>query len=49
VVTAVDGKPVTTITSLTELLASAKPGQKVKVDFVRDGAKTSAEATLGEI
>ncbi|MFF4184007.1 S1C family serine protease [Streptomyces sp. NPDC001691] len=40
---------ITSITSLTEALASDKPGQKVQVTYTRDGAKKTAEVTLGEI
>lgn len=43
------GKPITTITSLSEALASAKPGSKVKVAYQREGAERSAEVTLGEM
>ncbi|MFI5802901.1 S1C family serine protease [Streptomyces sp. NPDC051561] len=44
-----DGKPVETINSLTEALASMKPGQQVKVEYQRDGAEKVAEVTLGEM
>ncbi|MFD3516972.1 S1C family serine protease [Streptomyces sp. NPDC058657] len=49
VIVTLGGKPVPTITALTEELASARPGQKVGVEFLRDGVKKSAEATLGEM
>ncbi|MFD7120549.1 S1C family serine protease [Streptomyces sp. NPDC059922] len=49
IITRIDGAPVTTITSLTEELASDKPGQKIKVTFTRDGATKTVEVTLGEM
>ncbi|GAA3489868.1 S1C family serine protease [Streptomyces cremeus] len=49
VLVGVAGKPVTTITSLSETLASLRPGAKVKVAFERDGAEKTAEVTLGEM
>ncbi|MFF8611417.1 S1C family serine protease [Streptomyces sp. NPDC015350] len=49
IVTGIDGTPVTTITSLSEALASDKPGQKVTVTYLRDGAEKTAEVELGEI
>ncbi|MFG3528004.1 S1C family serine protease [Streptomyces sp. NPDC047917] len=44
-----DDLPVTTITSLSEALASDRPGQKVTVTYLRDGAERTAKVTLGEI
>ncbi|MER6101086.1 trypsin-like peptidase domain-containing protein [Streptomyces sp. NPDC001832] len=41
--------PVTTITSLSEALASDKPGEKVTVTYLRNGAEATAKVTLGEI
>ncbi|GGY26022.1 trypsin-like peptidase domain-containing protein [Streptomyces xanthochromogenes] len=49
VITKVDDTEIATITSLTEALAADKPGQKVTVTYTRDGAKKTAEVTLGEI
>ncbi|MFJ4875719.1 S1C family serine protease [Streptomyces sp. NPDC088745] len=49
VLVGVAGKPVTTMTSLSEALASLRPGAKVKVAFERDGAEKTAEVTLGEM
>ncbi|MFF0743305.1 S1C family serine protease [Streptomyces sp. NPDC004111] len=49
VIVGLDSTEVTTITALTETLASAKPGQRMKVRFVRDGAEKTVEATLGEM
>ena len=40
---------ITSITALTEALASDKPGQKVQVTYTRDGARRTADVTLGEI
>ncbi|MFE4874130.1 S1C family serine protease [Streptomyces sp. NPDC056682] len=43
------GTDITTITSLTEALAAHKPGQKIEVTYLRDGARKTAEVTLGEV
>ncbi|KIF74129.1 signal protein PDZ [Streptomyces sp. 150FB] len=40
---------VPTITSLTEALASIRPGQRVKVSYLRNGATKSAQVTLGRM
>lgn len=48
VITRLGDTDVTTITSLSEALASDKPGQKTKVTYVRDGAEKTVEVTLGE-
>ncbi|MFB8037901.1 S1C family serine protease [Streptomyces sp. NPDC056004] len=49
IITRIDDQPVTTITTLSEALASDKPGQKVTVTYLRDGAEKTAQVTLGEI
>ncbi|MFJ2212446.1 S1C family serine protease [Streptomyces sp. NPDC101062] len=49
IITGVGGVRVTTIASLSEVLAADKPGQKVKVTFTRGGATKTAEVTLGEM
>ncbi|MFB6816398.1 S1C family serine protease [Streptomyces sp. NPDC056347] len=49
IVTRLDDRPVTTITSLQEALAADKPGQRVTVTYLRDGAERTAKVTLGEI
>ncbi|MFD4946216.1 S1C family serine protease [Streptomyces sp. NPDC058239] len=49
VITKVGDLPVPTITSLSEALASDKPGEKVEVTYLRNGAEKTAEVTLGEI
>ncbi|MFE6662298.1 S1C family serine protease [Streptomyces sp. NPDC057697] len=49
IIVRIDDSPVTTITSLSEALASDKPGQKVTVTYVRSGAEKTAKVTLGEI
>jgi S1-C subfamily serine protease len=49
IITKIGDLPVTTITSLSEALASDKPGQKVTVTYLRDGAEKTAQVTLGEI
>ncbi|WP_069887358.1 S1C family serine protease [Streptomyces luteocolor] len=49
IITRVGDDEITTIDSLSEVLASDKPGQKVEVTYVRDGSEKSAEVTLGEM
>ncbi|MBX7465348.1 signal protein PDZ [Streptomyces sp. CB01201] len=49
IITKLNDTEISTITSLTEALAADKPGQKVTVAYTRDGAKKTAEVTLGEI
>ncbi|MFB7917564.1 S1C family serine protease [Streptomyces sp. NPDC056061] len=49
IITGIGDTPVTTITSLSEALASDKPGQKVTVTYLRNGAQRTAQVTLGEI
>ena len=49
VITKVGDDEITTITSLSEALAAAEPGDKVQVTYVRDGADKTADVTLGEI
>uniref|UniRef100_A0AAU3GZF9 Trypsin-like peptidase domain-containing protein n=1 Tax=Streptomyces sp. NBC_01401 TaxID=2903854 RepID=A0AAU3GZF9_9ACTN len=49
VITRIDGTRVTTITSLSEVLAGERPGRKVSVTYTRSGSEKSADVTLGEI
>ncbi|MEI7033848.1 S1C family serine protease [Streptomyces pratensis] len=49
VITEVGDSEVTTITSLSEALADAEPGQKVTVTYTREDDNRTAEVTLGEI
>ncbi|AYG83364.1 Serine protease Do-like HtrA [Streptomyces hundungensis] len=49
IITRLGDTDIASITALTEALAADKPGQKVQVTYVRDGAKKTAEVTLGEI
>ncbi|MET8690398.1 trypsin-like peptidase domain-containing protein [Streptomyces sp. NPDC004732] len=49
IITGLGDDAITTINSLSEALASDKPGQQVKVTYTRDGAEKTAEVTLGEI
>ncbi|MFE2596234.1 S1C family serine protease [Streptomyces sp. NPDC059396] len=49
IIVKVDSTGITTITSLSEALAPHKPGQKVKVTYVRSGGTKTAEVTLGEM
>ncbi|MCX4786219.1 MULTISPECIES: S1C family serine protease [unclassified Streptomyces] len=49
IITRIGDQPVTTITSLSEALASDKPGQKVTVTYLRNGAEKTVQVTLSEI
>ncbi|MFF9397626.1 S1C family serine protease [Streptomyces sp. NPDC014744] len=49
VITMINDTPITTITSLSEALASDKPGQKVTVTYRRNGREATARVMLGEI
>lgn len=41
----VDGKPVTIVDDLTPIMASVEPGEKITIEFVRDGEEMSGEIT----
>jgi S1-C subfamily serine protease len=47
VVTALDGRNVSTVGSLIEWLANAKPGQVMSVSWLHNGRRHSADLTLG--
>ncbi|MGW0560976.1 S1C family serine protease [Streptomyces sp. NPDC003016] len=49
VITAVDSTTIATVTSLAEALAPHKPGDRVRVSYLRGGEKRTADVTLGEI
>ncbi|WAL95072.1 S1C family serine protease [Streptomyces sp. Je 1-369] len=49
IITRLGDDGISTINSLSEALASDKPGQKTKVTYVRDGDEKTADVTLGEI
>nr|WTB30621.1 trypsin-like peptidase domain-containing protein [Streptomyces sp. NBC_00830] len=49
IITKIGDAQVTTIITLSEVLAADRPGQKVKVTYLRDGAQRTANVTLGEI
>ncbi|MFE0423842.1 S1C family serine protease, partial [Streptomyces sp. NPDC058953] len=49
IITRLGSTQITTITSLAEALASARPGQKVVVAYTRNGERRTAQVTLGEI
>ncbi|WP_405681721.1 S1C family serine protease [Streptomyces sp. NBC_01238] len=49
IITRIGDQPVTTITSLSEALASDKPGRKVTVTYLRNGAEKTVQVTLSEI
>ncbi|MER7190962.1 S1C family serine protease [Streptomyces flaveolus] len=48
VITGLDDADITTITSLSEALASMRPGERAKVTYTRGGDERTAEVTLGE-
>lgn len=48
IITGLGGRRITTITSLAEVLATARPGRRMQVTFVRDGRSRTTQATLGE-
>ncbi|PWI18848.1 signal protein PDZ [Streptomyces sp. Act143] len=48
IITKLGDTGITTITSLSEALASESPGDKVTVTYTRDGAGKTADVTLGE-
>ncbi|MET9495533.1 trypsin-like peptidase domain-containing protein [Streptomyces sp. NPDC006552] len=49
IITRFGGTDVPTMQTLSEALAGKKPGDKVSVTYSRDGARKTAEVTLGEI
>jgi S1-C subfamily serine protease len=48
IITRLGDTDITTITSLTEALAQAKPGDRTSVTFTRNGSEMKADVTLGE-
>lgn len=48
IITKVDDEDTRTITSLAEVLASHRPGERVQVTYLREGRAAEAEVTLGE-
>lgn len=49
IITAIDNIRITTITSLAEALATHKPGDRVRVTYLRGDDRHTADVTLGEI
>jgi putative serine protease PepD len=49
ILTAVGGTRITTVGSLSQSLADHKPGDRVKVTYVRDSTTRSAQVTLGQL
>ncbi|MFJ5611765.1 S1C family serine protease [Streptomyces sp. NPDC093221] len=49
VITKLGSTPITTAQTLTEALASYKPGDKVRVGYEQDGAAKTVEVTLGSL
>src|SRR4051794_11677755 len=48
VVTKIDGKQVTTMDQLASIIAGHKPGDKITIEYLRDGAKKTADVKLGQ-
>ena len=48
VITAIDGKPIDTSDDLASAIASKKPGDKVEIEYYRDGDKQTVEVELDE-
>ncbi|WP_318203941.1 S1C family serine protease [Streptomyces sp. SCL15-4] len=48
IITRLDGRRITGITSLAEALAAARPGRRTPVTFLRDGDEHTVQVTLGE-
>jgi serine protease Do len=49
VVTSFNGKKIVDVEHFRSIVASATPGEKIKIDYVRDGKKATAEAELTEL
>jgi S1-C subfamily serine protease len=49
VITRVQGTPVVRLADLVDVLDDYKPGDKVKVEYERDGTSHTAEVPLGEV
>ncbi|MEU6675553.1 trypsin-like peptidase domain-containing protein [Streptomyces sp. NPDC046925] len=49
IITKLGDTEITTITSLSEVLAGEKPGDKAEVTYTRDGSDKTADLTLGEM
>ncbi|WP_225822676.1 S1C family serine protease [Streptomyces naphthomycinicus] len=47
IITELGGRPITSITSLSETLAADRPGQRTTVRYQRDGTDRTVEVTLG--
>jgi len=47
IIVAIDGKEITSSDEVAEAISAKKPGDKVKITFVRDGVRKTVEATLG--
>ncbi|HEY0813072.1 MAG TPA: trypsin-like peptidase domain-containing protein [Pseudonocardia sp.] len=47
VITAIDGQPATSTQDLAAVTLSKKPGETVKLDYIRDGRSQTATVTLG--
>ncbi|MBX5441681.1 MAG: trypsin-like peptidase domain-containing protein [Solirubrobacteraceae bacterium] len=47
IIVAIDGKEITSSDEVAEAISARKPGDKVKITFVRDGVRKTVEATLG--
>jgi S1-C subfamily serine protease len=48
IITAIDGRQVKSVEDIAAYLATKLPGDKVKLDIVREGRNTAVEVTLGD-
>ena len=48
VLVAFDGTPITSVADVSRIIRSKKPGDKLKIDLVRDGKRQSIQAELGQ-
>lgn len=46
IIIGIDGKPVTNVSNLQELVARRRPGDKIDVEYIRDGKTSKTSATL---
>jgi S1-C subfamily serine protease len=47
IIVGADGKQISAIDQLTDVVAAHKPGDKIKLQIYRDAKKTSVKVTLG--
>jgi putative serine protease PepD len=47
-ITSIDGRPATDTTQLVAIALSKRPGDTVRIDYERNGQKSTATVTLGQ-